>query len=184
MTFPKCLNLLFCQQSKTRIQNSNISHWRNWNQISQSTSLEKMAFNQLSKQLSFNYLLFQLQFPHFLSKTMLFLTSFHLQINKLSLNEYILQQYFTSLVNTPVCHHAPAFVRVKWLSDLCAILWQQCSSVTGGKGLKRCTCHCNRLIIACGTGRLVRIAPLPILPAGREAWGLCSLRLNDSQLPQ
>lgn len=30
-------------------------------------------------------------------------------------------------------------------------------------GLKRCTCHCNRLIIACGAGRLVRMA-LPLLP--------------------
>lgn len=45
--------------------------------------------------------------------------------------------------------------------DLCAILWQQSVSVTRGKGLKRCTCHSNRLIIACGAARLLRIAPLP-----------------------
>ena len=31
----------------------------------------------------------------------------------------------------------------------------------GGGGLRRCTCHCNRLIIACGAGRLERFAPPP-----------------------
>lgn len=70
-----------------------------------------------------------------------------------------------------------------FLPDLSAILWQSFASVTRGKGLKRCTCRSNGLIIACGGGRLVRIAPLPPLPAGREVWGLCSLRLNDSQSP-
>lgn len=59
-----------------------------------------------------------------------------------------------------------------------------CHRVWWGGGLKRCTCHCNRLIMACGAGRLVRIVSLPTLPAGREACGLCSLRLNDSQLPR
>lgn len=49
--------------------------------------------------------------------------------------------------------------------------------------LGRRTCHCNRLIIA-WVGSLVWFLPLHTVPAGRESWGLCSLRLNDSQLPQ
>lgn len=77
--------------------------------------------------------------------------------------------------------------RFQWGSSLISVLHYGNSVLLspGGKGLKRCTCHCNRLIIAGGAGRLARMpTPLPTTPAGREAWGLCSLRLNDSQLPQ
>lgn len=54
-----------------------------------------------------------------------------------------------------------AEILLKSPHDLCAILWQRSVSVTRGKGLKRCTCHSNRLIIACGAARLLRITPLP-----------------------
>ncbi|TNN50516.1 hypothetical protein EYF80_039265 [Liparis tanakae] len=49
-----------------------------------------------------------------------------------------------------------ALVSTKWLPDFSAALRP---SVTGGKGLKRCTCHSNRRIVACGAGRLVSFAP-------------------------
>lgn len=47
------------------------------------------------------------------------------------------------------------------ITALGVLLCRYCASVTGGEGLKRCSCHRNRLTIAGGAGVLARIVPPP-----------------------